>query len=532
MHAFWRLRWRFAWLAVLAAVIATVPLVDADPRGRILALNTILLATATATASTVLGAPLGFLLARTDIVGRRTAAVALSALLFTPLYLQAAAWQAGFGVQGWFTLMVGAPALLAGWRGAIAIHTAAAIPWVVLIESVGLRLVEPELEEEALLDASPMRVFRRVTMRRAAETTAVAFLWVALATAGEMTVTDLFQIRTYAEEIYTQFALGDTLETAAWNLAPSIIATAWMVAAGLIVASRVIPADRHLTDRPTRPFRLGRWRGVASVATLAVIGLLVIVPSASLVVQAGRIVTRSARGLDRGWSIEQCAAMVFSGPIRFAREFGWTLTIGVCAATAAVAIGLPLAWNARRGGWRALPAWLLIAICLALPGPLVGLGLIAVFNSPTMPWLAMLYDHSITAICIAQTLRALPLSTLVLWYALRTIPDEQVASATLDGAGPLARLYRVAVPERWPAVFAAWIIALAISWGELGAGILVVPPGVITLPIQIFGLIHYGVDDQVAGVSLFVMGIFFAIAIVLAVLARVAARRQLPRRQP
>jgi iron(III) transport system permease protein len=139
-------------------------------------------------------------------------------------------------------------------------------------------------------------------------------------------------------------------------------------------------------------------------------------------------------------------------------------------------------------------------------------------------WAWRLYDHSIAVICIAQTLRALPLCTLVLWYALRTIPADTLHSATLEGATALTRFFRVALPERWPAVAVAWLVALAVAWGELSASILVAPPGVITLPIQIFGLIHYGVDDRVAGVSLSVLATFFLLAMVVAVLARRAPR--------
>ena len=518
-------RW-FAWLTALAAAGVTLLLLAGDARTRVLATNTILLAGVTATASVVLGAPLAFLIARTDIAGRRTAGVALLALLFMPLYLQAAAWLAGFGVQGWYTLAVGGPPLLAAWRGAIAIHTLAAIPWVVLIVGVGLRLAEPELEEEALLDGTPPQVFRRVTLRRASESLVVAFIFVAVATAGEMTVTDLFQIRTYAEEIYTQFALGDTLETATWNLLPSVVATAWVIAAGLFVVGRLIPPDRHATPRPARLFRLGRWRVAASTAALGVVGLLVAVPAGSLMVQAGRVVTRSADGFVRGWSFEQCLAMVFGSPLRFAREFGWTLAVGALAATTAVAIGLPLAWNARRGGWRAAPAWLTVAVCLAIPGPLVGLGLIAVFNASAFPPLNWLYDHSIAPIWIAQTIRALPLATLVLWYALRTVGSDVLASATLDGASAVTRFFRIVLPQRVPAVAAAWLVAFAIAAGELDASILVVPPGVITLPIQVFGLIHYGVDDRVAGISLAVMAICLAVAGPVALAVRRAARER------
>ena len=92
------------WLAGLAAAVGSVPLLALDPRARMLAGNTILLAGATAAASVALGAPLAFLIARTELPGRRTAGILLLTLLFTPLYLQAAAWQAGFGLQGWYSL--------------------------------------------------------------------------------------------------------------------------------------------------------------------------------------------------------------------------------------------------------------------------------------------------------------------------------------------------------------------------------------------------------------------------------------------
>jgi iron(III) transport system permease protein len=521
---FWESR-NWIWLVACAALAVTVPLLAADLRARDLAGNTLLLSGAAASASVVLGAPLAFLLARTDIAGKKLAGVLLLALLFTPLYLQAAAWQAGFGLQGWFTALVAAPPLLDGWRGAIAIHTLAAIPWVVAIVGAGLRLVEPELEEEALLDATPGRVFRRVTLPRAADAVGAAWLWVAVTTAGEMTVTDLFQIRTYAEQLYTEFALGDALGAAPWKVAPSVIASIWIVVVGLWLTSRLMAPDRHATQRESRVFRLGRWRTMASVATLAAVGWLVAVPAGSLAAKAGMMVTRQGQDLLRTWSPRRCGSMVLGSPLRFSHEFGWSIAIAVLAATAAVAIGLPLAWNARRRGWRVAPMWLIVATCLALPGPLVGLGLIAGFHLFDRAWLLELYDHSIAAIWMAQTLRALPLCTIVLWYALRTVPDDLLHSAALEGAGPIARFFRIALPQRWPAVTTAWLVALAVAWGELSASILVVPPGVMTLPIQIFGLIHYGVDDQVAGISLCVMGTFFAWALILQELARRAGRR-------
>jgi iron(III) transport system permease protein len=524
MHRFsqqWR---RLAGWVGSTVLVATVALLAADPRARILALNTILLSFSVAGASVLFAAPLAFLLFRTDVIGRTISGVLLLALLFMPLYLQAAAWQAGLGMQGWFTLATAGPVLLAGWRGAIAIHVLAAIPWVVVIMGVGLSLAEPELEELALLDGTSGQVFRRVTLRRSTAALSAAFLWVAIVTAGEMTVTDLFQIRTYAEQLYTEFAVGELWDTGPWRIVPSAIATCWVLVAGLVLSSWLISPDRFAPHRPSHMFRLGRWRTTASLFTLGVSGLLVGMPVGNLMIKAGTVVTREADGLVRSWSLEQCGRMVLGSPVRFAHEFGWSLLIASLAATTAVVVGLPLAWSARQGRCRALPAWLVIALSLALPGPLIALGLIECFNRPGWPWLLRLYDHSIAPVWIAQSVRALPLCTLVLWYALRSVPRELLESAVLEGAGGVRIFFRIALPLRWPAVMAAWLVALATAWGELSASILVVPPGVTTLPVQIFGLIHYGVDDQVAGVSLAIMAGFFGIALVLAILTRLARR--------
>ena len=63
-------------------------------------------------------------------------------------------------------------------------------------------------------------------------------------------------------------------------------------------------------------------------------------------------------------------------------------------------------------------------------------------------------------------------------------------------AGPISR---IVLPQRLSALAVAWLIGLALALSDLTASILVVPPGVETLSIHIFNLVHYGVEDQVAG---------------------------------
>ena len=189
--------------------------------------------------------------------------------------------------------------------------------------------------------------------------------------------------------------------------------------------------------------------------------------------------------------------------------------LGVTAATAALLIALPLAWSLRsaflslreRAGvkvpWLRLLA---IALCLTLPGPLLGLGVIRLLNRPPdspLSGLAWLYDSNF-APWLVQTVRALPIATLILWPALASIPQVMLDTAASDGAGWWGRLLRIAVPQRWPALIAAWLIALAVAVGELAATVLVMPPqrGATALSIQVFQLLHYGVDDRVAAICL------------------------------
>ena len=485
-----------------------------------LALNTLLLTAAACAIAVPLGTLVAFLLARTDLPGRRAGMAVVGVMLFVPLYLQAAAWQAGFGLSGWYTLALGTPAWVDGWTGAVWVHAMAGLPWVVLIVGIGLRLIEPELEEQALLDGSPAQVLFRVTLRGALPAVGVAALWVAIVTAGEMTVTDLFVVRTYAEVLYVQFAEGRQPGEAALAAMPGVLLTAVLVAAGLAVCARLAPRGRPISFRRRWGFRLGRWRAPAAILTALLLVLLIGVPVSNLCYKAGVIVTQVDAERVRSWSPGKCLTVVAESPWRYRREFGWSLLIGSLAATAAVTAATALAWVARGGRRGAVGTLLIAAVCLALPGPVIGAGLIQLLNRPEVPGMVFLYDRSILAPWLAMTIRGLPLATLVMWHALRTVPREMLDSAAVDGAGPLTQLLQIALPCRKAAAALAWIVAMAVALGDLGASILVAPPGVRTLSTSIFDLLHSSVEDQVAGICLALILLFAAVTAVAAWLVR------------
>ena len=126
------------------------------------------------------------------------------------------------------------------------------------------------------MDASPRQVFWHVTLRGALPAVGVATLWVALSAAGEMTVTDLFAIRTYAEEVYTLIAIGREPGVTPLGVLPGVAMTFVLVAVGLILCRGLAPGERPPSLHMHRwTFRLRRFRLLVSIATAGLFALLV-----------------------------------------------------------------------------------------------------------------------------------------------------------------------------------------------------------------------------------------------------------------
>jgi iron(III) transport system permease protein len=549
---------RPVWFALPAALAVAAALRLFDPRVSGLWWNTALLAAG----ACLIGLPLGILAAalvsKTDVPGRRLAFSLLAAMLPVPLFLVAGAWDAGFGQQGWQTLALN-PHLtrspwLSGWRAAIWIHGVAAVPWVALIVAAGLRTAEADLEEEASLAASPARVLWHVTLPRARGAISVAALWIAVVAAAEISVTDFFQVRTFAEEVYTQAALG-TFDVGAggWGLAPASLrlgaganstaggevtianphsrfsaiglclglglvvvlsSVALFAARGLIVDLAGVAVRRHWVWRLQ-----GSSRWFASMLLGLILFAVAGLPLVNLLYKSGALVTVTEAARTRSWSAAKVLERLAAAPGEFAGDLWLTLQVSSAAATAALVLGMPLAWSLRLARRPPVLRLVALAACLAIPGPLLGIGVIRLLNQPpssALAFLAALYDSQF-APWLVQMIRALPLVTLVLWFALASIPQSVLDAAVVDGAGWWNRLLRIALPQRWPAAFAAWLVGLAVAAGELAATVLVVPPGRSTaITVRIFQLLHYGVDDRVAAISLVLalaMGLIAALTI-------------------
>ena len=424
------------------------------------------------------GDRLAWLLVRTDLPGRRLGSCCLGLLLLVPLYLHAAAWQAAFGVQGWYTLCTDRwPGWTAG-RGPIWVHAMAAVPWVVLIIGVGLLLVEPELEEQALLDGSPRQVFFRVTLRAALPAVGVA---APLGRHDHGRRNDGHRPVPRADlrrgNLHRRGSARSPT-TVPLGVLPGIgrYRRCWLRAALVLCRADAArpPGQRCSADGCFAP---GRWRvPLRDRPWRLCCWSLVGVPLGSLCYKAGVDVVQTDAGRVRAWLPGKCLAMIVTAPWRYPPRVRLVACDRHAGGGRGRGRGDPLAWLARRGGWRPARRCSTAAVCLAVPGPVLGLAIIWLLNRPECPgW------------CSSTTARSWPRG----WRCgaraaggdahpvarLSHAAAGMLDSAAVDGAGPRLRLWRSCCrcagrPWRspcswpWPWRWASW--RPASSWCRRG----------------------------------------------------------------
>jgi iron(III) transport system permease protein len=458
----------------------------------------------------LVGVPLAFLLFRTDVPGRRALLFLLGISVFVPLPLHATAWLGAFGNVG-RAQAIGIQPFLVGIFGAAVVHAIAALPWVVFLAGIGFCTVERELEEAAELEMPRWAVAGQISLRRSVGAIAAAALAVAVLTAGDMTVTDLLQIRTYAEEAYIQFTLGKGPADAAAVSVPPFLVLGGLIVLVARALFRADPARLVSAFAPVHLWPLRRWRAPLAALLVVVIGNAVALPIYTLIWRAGRVGGRARLGQPPEWSFTG-----FWGTLQFAASeieepIVTSLLLATATATLTAALAWLLSWVSRRSTFWQFLLLAVLALTLATPGPVAGMAMELAYR-----WYPPIYDTA-TILILAQTMRVLPYAVLVLWPALRTLPSELLESAALDGCGPGLLVWRVALPLSRRALFAAWCCAFVLAIGELPATNLLQPPGVTTITYRIWALLHTGVESHLAGVALVTLGVIGLAALVAAV---------------
>jgi len=418
------------------------------------------------------GVPLATVLFRTDVRWRPGGVALLLLAAAMPVHVWAGACLSMIRLDS-----IKDSVAAVGW-----IHGLAHLPVATLIVGLSLRGVGRQPEEAALAaGASVARTVGTVSLPLAAGGLVAAALLVALWTTTDYTISDLLLVRTFAEEVYTQYQLHGRPEEPALVALPQAI-----LFAALLGALR----DRFLTGGwaeddgsagSGRVFAVRRARGLISIGVFLAAATPALAPVVAL---AGRV-----RGLGQF--------------VRLAGGFRHELVTSVATSVSAGALagffGLGLAWwLVRRRWWRGLIAAGLV-ILLAIPGPVLGISLILLLNRPGP--LGALYSSPVVLV-LAFLFRFLPVAVILMVPAVRAIPAEQELVARADGAGEAAIWRRLLWPQCAGAALLAAFAVTALSMGEVACSQLVAPPGYLTVGLRLFSLLHYGLYPDVATLCL------------------------------
>lgn len=472
------------------ALAAGARLPSFDARLWALSGRSLAVASGAAGLAALLGAPVGYLLARVDLPGRAWLRALQVGPLLVPPYVAAIGWLHLLGRAGPLNralvalLGLQAPPLNPySVAGAVWVLGLVAAPLVTLPLVAALERANPELEEEARLHGGPWRVLWHVTLPLALPALVSGVLLAWLVALSEFAVPSFFGVHVYTVEVFTRFG-------AFYDHRAGTLAAVPLLALGLAAfwAQRVLN-EQHPVATVEAPASLvprrysGRWRWGALALCLLPLLLGTLLPLAALAY-------RAPAPADYAFAWQAAGGEVVN-----------SLLFALLASAATVALALPVAWLVARapapGLGRAAEGLALAP--LAVPGLVLGIGMIRLWNRG-LPWQWVYRSPAI--VVLGEVARALPFAVVALAAVWRGVPPALEDAARLSGAAPLEVGRRLLLPLLRPGVVTAWALAFVAAVSELQTTLLVYPPGAATLPVRIFTLQHDGIAENVAALCL------------------------------
>lgn len=457
-----------AWRNVLATETERLQLV-----------HSLLLGLAAAAFAVVLGAGAAWVTVRTDLWGARLLGpLGLLCLLYPPIV----------------TAMAFADLTPAKGLPAVALVLAAShAPFCLALTARGLRSIDGRYYEAALLARGRLRA-ELLLLRQVLPDILAGALLVYVFVLSNHGVPEFFSVKqktwyVYSEAVFLRWSAPGKpgslrAAEAVASSGPLIALTVLMLALCLRARRRGTLVTLGATFRPLPRRRLGRWRGPALLLALAG-------PALGLFLPTWRMLLWSAGATANfGLSWETALASFRRVVVELHGDFLRTLALAAAAALLACALALPLG---RRAAASRRP-WLeaLGLAPLAVPGILLGIALVRLWNDPRTP-LAALYESPALVVC-GYAARFVPLAILALANAHRRLPPAFDEAARLAGAGAWRRFARVRLPLVLPALGSAWILIYILALRELDLAV-VLPPGNDMVARRLANIVHFGNED-------------------------------------
>jgi iron(III) transport system permease protein len=438
--------------------------------------RSVLLSSAITLLALFIGVPLGLLVGRLDVPGRRVLWLIHAFPMFVPPFLIALGWFHLFGSRG-FLGSETSSALLFSEAGLVAVLGLTFAPVVTSLVALGLRGVDASLEEAARLVAGPGRVAFRILLPAVGPSLALATIIVFSLAFSELGVpmflrVDVFPAAVFARLGGVDYAPGEALALVL-ALLPIALLLFWLERRFVSRRSFAVIGVRGTAKGP---IPLGRWRTPLTAAAWA-IALASATPIITLFLRAGRKPFAFVDWVERA-------------PFN-------SLLAATLAATVMTLAGFVIGHGAARGSRFAAALDAVAVLAFVAPAAMLGMGLIGVWNRPETSFVYGTAAILVVGYCARYAVVAV--RVVASTTSQSPVDLEQAAAAT--GAGFARRLLRIVLPLNARGVGFAWLLTLIFCLRDLETAVLFYPPGGEPLTVRIFTLEANGPEPVLAGLG-------------------------------
>jgi iron(III) transport system permease protein len=347
-------------------------------------------------------------------------------------------------------------------------------------------------------------------------------------TLTEFAVPQVLRVRTVSEAVYECIQEGELGSAASLSIAilPLILAAG---ITGAIILARARTASLAGLEGEVPRFRghsprlINNVRAILAAFCAIAIGLFTPIVALIWLASSAKTPAAVAFGTHRvlrasGFveSLQGAWELAHSDALR-------TVALAGLAACIATAFAIFLARLTARNGH----PWIspLLIAGAAVPAPLVGLGLVTLWNHEHGP---KIYG-SVIIVLLGWLARFFPVTIFLAQSALSRVPSELENAAALAGRGPWGRFRSVVLPNAAPGLIAAWLATYVLCATEFSATLLVTPPGSQLLAPTVINLMRRGQDSAIAACQILLLAVVALPLIILGAGGLLAMRIQAAR---